>query len=172
MNNYRTNCNPRHTMPGSAPSMSCMKNSCVQRTEPMQSNACSRNAMPSYQNTCEKKDSMGYQNINCGCNETQPNQSCGCSCPEIVPNPGCNSVCPEIQQNNCCTCNEVQNNPGCGCESIASACRPEPTLNEFPIGMAYVPIQQWRRLYDKCAAFRHGTLFQELNLDFLGRRCN
>ena len=146
MNNYRTSCSNRRMMPGSAPSMQSMKNSCSPKNENLQTNSCCRNAPSSCQNSCE-------------CKEITCNQADSCECPEM-------------QHNNCCVCTEIQNNQNCGCDSDTSACRPEPTLNEFPIGMAYVPIQQWRRLYDKCAAFRHGTLFQELNLDFLGRRCN
>ncbi|MBS5737919.1 MAG: spore coat associated protein CotJA [Clostridiales bacterium] len=34
--------------------------------------------------------------------------------------------------------------------------------------MAYVPVQQFRQLYDTSEALQNGTLFKELNLPFLG----
>ena len=149
---------------------------------------------------CERS-SNGTQNCQmnpCGCNDVQRTPSCNnssnemqsnvnntCECKEVACEQSCNCSCNHSPNNNCecndtqnkqecnCSCNESQTNQNNNCTmSETSACRPEPTLCEFPIGMAYVPIQQWRRLYDICAAFRNGTLFQELNLDFLGRRCN
>lgn len=35
-----------------------------------------------------------------------------------------------------------------------------------PIGMAYVPFQQWGEVYNEDEAFEAGTLFPELNLPF------
>lgn len=35
-----------------------------------------------------------------------------------------------------------------------------------PIGMAYVPVQQWGKTYDEITAFERGTLFPELDLPF------
>ena len=118
----------------------------------------------SNQNNCKDE-----QSCNCSCNETQNNQNNNCECKE----PHCTCSCTCTCSCNHCENNNVQSDQDNNCNmSEYSACRPEPTLCEFPIGMAYVPSQQWRRLYDICAAFRNGTLFQELNLDFLGRRCN
>ncbi len=37
-----------------------------------------------------------------------------------------------------------------------------------PLAMAYVPMQEWRRLYTPADALKYGTLFEELNLPFLG----
>lgn len=42
----------------------------------------------------------------------------------------------------------------------------------FPLGMAYVPWQPWGNLYTVDQALCKGTLFRDLDLDFLGRRCN
>lgn len=41
-------------------------------------------------------------------------------------------------------------------------------LGELPLAMAYVPSQTWRKLYDGDKALKAGTLFQELDLPFLG----
>ena len=175
MNNYRTNCNNRRVMPGSSQCMQNMPNYQAQRMENMQDNCRSRVCMDMQSNReaeCERSTN-GTQNCknncDCSCNETQNNQNHNCECKEPACEQNCTCTC------SCtCTCNNSQNNQDNNCDTMpeSSACRPEPTFCEFPIGMAYVPIQQWRRLYDICAAFRNGTLFQELNLDFLGRRCN
>lgn len=37
------------------------------------------------------------------------------------------------------------------------------------LAMAYVPWQTWRDLYDAEKGFHCGTIFQELNLPFLGK---
>lgn len=36
----------------------------------------------------------------------------------------------------------------------------------MPIGMAYVPFQQWSEVYNEDEAFSNGTLFPELNFPF------
>ena len=53
-----------------------------------------------------------------------------------------------------------------------NACNKETTLSGLPIAMAYVPWQAYCNLYSQSQALRNGTLFQELDLDFAGRRCN
>lgn len=43
---------------------------------------------------------------------------------------------------------------------------------EFPLAMAYVPWQKFEKLYDDLEkAYCNGTIFQELNKPFTGRRC-
>ncbi len=39
---------------------------------------------------------------------------------------------------------------------------------ETPIGMAYVPYQQWETPYDEAVAFSRGTMFPSLDLPFIG----
>lgn len=46
------------------------------------------------------------------------------------------------------------------------------TNNLMPIGMAYVPWQKWQKIYDPNIALKAGTIFEELNLPFLGARGN
>ena len=41
-------------------------------------------------------------------------------------------------------------------------------LDSLPLAMAYVPMQQWRKLYSPEEALRRGTMFEELDLPFLG----
>lgn len=42
--------------------------------------------------------------------------------------------------------------------------------SEWPIGMTYVPLQEWRKIYQPDEGFHKGTIFAELDLPFLGRR--
>ena len=45
-------------------------------------------------------------------------------------------------------------------------------LNQFPLGMAYVPMQEFQKIYENLEkAFHCGTIFEELNKPFTGRRC-
>ena len=45
-------------------------------------------------------------------------------------------------------------------------------IDNFPVGMAYVPWQQFDKMYDNLEdAFKIGTIFPELNKPFTGRRC-
>lgn len=37
---------------------------------------------------------------------------------------------------------------------------------ETPLGMAYVPMQQWSSTFDDAEGFKIGTIFPELNLPF------
>lgn len=41
-----------------------------------------------------------------------------------------------------------------------------------PIGMAYVPYQQWQEPYDADMALDRGTMFPELDLPFMGGECS
>lgn len=48
----------------------------------------------------------------------------------------------------------------------------EDHFDRFPIGMCYVPWQQFRNLYEnEFVALANGTLFKELDLDWYGRGC-
>lgn len=45
-------------------------------------------------------------------------------------------------------------------------------LNQFPLGMAYVPMQDFQKIYENLEkAFNCGTIFEELYKPFTGRRC-
>jgi hypothetical protein len=43
-------------------------------------------------------------------------------------------------------------------------------LDKFPLAMAYVPCQKWRKVMDASAGLAAGTIFQELNLPWYGDR--
>lgn len=42
------------------------------------------------------------------------------------------------------------------------------TSQPVSLGMAYVPWQQWRDLYDPVLGFERGTIFSELDKPFIG----
>lgn len=47
----------------------------------------------------------------------------------------------------------------------------EDLIEEFPIGMTYVPWQQLKNIYENLEeAYRFGTIFPELTKPFTGRR--
>lgn len=41
-------------------------------------------------------------------------------------------------------------------------------FENWPIAMAYVPMQQWEETYDPAQALQAGTIFPSLDLPFLG----
>lgn len=104
--------------------------------------------------------------------------------------PGCGSVyVTPVAVNNCSGAVIAGNVTGnccepCGEQTVDSTtgviistqgnteCNKECVLNDMPIAMAYVPWQSYGDIYSLQVALQKGTLFQELDLDFLGRRCN
>lgn len=43
------------------------------------------------------------------------------------------------------------------------------TVDDMSLAMAYVPWQTWRDIYDTEKGFHRGTIFQELDLPFMGK---
>lgn len=58
--------------------------------------------------------------------------------------------------------------------SAGSFCDPCHTkqIDQLPVGMAYVPWQEFKDLYDPQAGLCHGTIFKELDYPFCGKRGN
>jgi hypothetical protein len=44
----------------------------------------------------------------------------------------------------------------------------EENIDNFPLAMAYVPIQKWKNIYANDVALNRGTIFSDLDLPFLG----
>lgn len=45
-------------------------------------------------------------------------------------------------------------------------------IDQFTLGMAYVPWQQFDKIYDNLdEAYHIGTIYPELDMPFTGRRC-
>lgn len=54
------------------------------------------------------------------------------------------------------------------------SCRTEKevkNIDALPLAMAYVPWQTWGNIYKAEDALQQGTIFEELDLPFTGRRC-
>lgn len=57
--------------------------------------------------------------------------------------------------------------------NTAPCCECDDVLEGMLLAMAYVPWQNWRRIYEPARAFHRGTIFEELDLPFEGRGgCN
>lgn len=62
-----------------------------------------------------------------------------------------------------CRCNK--NMSGRNCYEKQEIC-----IDKFPVGMTYVPWQNWNQIYEFDKALHQGTLFPELDKPFIGRR--
>ncbi len=56
------------------------------------------------------------------------------------------------------------------CARVNPNTRQDHCMDQFPIGMAYVPWQTFRDLYDPHQGLHRGTLFCELDYPFYGKR--
>lgn len=66
-----------------------------------------------------------------------------------------------------CPCQRENRMTDCSCQREEKM---TDRMDEFPIGMAYVPWQKWKGIYDMDKALQAGTIFAELDKPFLGRR--
>ncbi len=62
------------------------------------------------------------------------------------------------------------NYPNKDCSCNISQCEKNTDTIQMPIGMAYVPFQEFGELYDAHKGLMEGTMFPELNLIFCGVR--
>ena len=58
----------------------------------------------------------------------------------------------------------------CGCEGMTGNNCPANKwgIKDYPLASLYAPIQEFRGLYESELALKHGTLFEELDLPFMG----
>lgn len=106
----------------------------------------------------------------CGCKPEKPVYDCGC---KPANDCGCKPEKPVYD----CGCQESTEKGAtdCGCvigtkNGYSDCC--EKDMPGMMVAMAYVPWQQWENLYEVCEGYSKGTIFKQLDLDFLGRRCN
>lgn len=110
------------------------------------------------------RDSVGRGNMN-----AVQNMGCGCNRNTVVQNKGC--AC-----SNTASTREAAQSMGCGCRAENR----EQGVDCMPVGMGYVPWQQFRDVLDGRSGLARGTIFQELDLPFMcyschngnGRRCD
>ena len=140
---------------------------------------------------------LNRQNNRCG---TPPMVSCGnrpigrpvgrpgvcvpnpIPCPEVCsPCPNNTTICKDecsgcIDECNSCAdiCNSCSDNTSSGVviSGCINACNKETVLQGMPLAMAYVPWQSYDNLYPLSQAVRQGTIFRDLDFEFMGRRCN
>ena len=62
----------------------------------------------------------------------------------------------------------VQEEPSCQSPRRDPAPEHDRSLQGYPLASVFSPLQSFRQLYDRPTALRNGTLFEELNLPFLG----
>lgn len=105
---------------------------------------------------------------------------CGCMKPEQKPYNDCGCVKPEVKGDMDCGC-EKKKDTDCGCviehmyhemKKGGNSCGCDKDMDGMALAMAYVPWQSWGNLYEICEGFKTGTIFKDLDLEFLGRRCN
>lgn len=138
-------------------------------------NCAGNNAARMMQNRMNMK-----QEKDCGCgkNEVMAETNCGCGKNEVMAETNCGcTMADEKKEQNCGYHEKKEDKCDCAIESMYrevernGACCEEDMPGKA-LAMAYVPWQTWRKLYEVCEGFSTGTIFKELDLEFLGRRCN
>ena len=120
---------------------------------------CSGNTMSGCGRSCNMSGGNRPNNMSgfgCSNNATQ---GCGCS------NNTTQSCGPS---GNICGCKKAG---GCGCMKTDGCDIGTEHVDHMAPGMCYVPWQKWQNIYKPENALCAGTIFQELDLAFLGRRC-
>ena len=100
--------------------------------------------------------------------------NCGCGNPEIT----IRREVPEPERNRC-ECREQPEETGCREREsrrenggfVCEPCAKDERMKMFALAMAYVPIQEWERLYDEETALARGTLFEALDLPWDQSAC-
>lgn len=108
---------------------------------------------------------------NCGCSENRNNScsanrsnECGCSM-----NRRNDSGCSMNRRNDSgCSmnkdhmCDHSMDYNGCGCDMMNN------NMKNMVLGMAYVPMQKWNKIFDPDKGWNEGTIFPELVYPFYG----
>jgi hypothetical protein len=63
-----------------------------------------------------------------------------------------------------CDIRPMEDDNNCG--QFTGAC---PGVKECPLGMAYVPFQEWDNIYEPEKGFQTGTIFADLDLPYYAR---
>ena len=116
--------------------------------------SCTRNA----ETACYPKTET-RTGFDCAHNETASNSNC-CKETETRTSCGCDTTIVRETRNTAC--------PRTVCTTVPVA---ESCVDTYPVAMAYVPMQQWRELYDPASAISRGTIFRELDLEWYPTNC-
>lgn len=146
-----------------------------------QNNRCVTPPMPPFGNRPAGRPGQGGR-PGAGMPNCMPCPEPGNPCSEIcVPCSENTNVCQEECQicveaclpceDSCNPCSD--NNSSSGVISgVINACNKESVLQGMALAMAYVPWQPYDNLYSLSQGLRRGTIFRDLDFDFMGRRCN
>ena len=113
---------------------------------------------------CKQHDSMAYN-----CPESWKNA------PPMSPaRPGsaCAGMMPDYNMDYPMPDYPITGNPMPAGMSFCTDTSAGPLEQNYPIAMAYVPWQQWSTPYTPDQALKHGTIFPELDLEFIYGRCS
>ena len=130
-------------------------------------------------NNRTRQGNMQYNRMNrnnCGCdNNVRPVDNCGCNTPvRPVDNCGCNT--PARPADNCghtpagCIDHEHHHHHDHGTEGCNASRYDQ--LSGMALAMSYVPWQTFCKLYEVEEARCQGTIFKELDLDFMRGCCS
>ena len=116
---------------------------------------------------CERQErecGCERQERECGCERQE--RECGCERQE--------RECGYERQERECGCERQERECGCERQEERDCGRQrKDRLSGMPLAMAYVPWQEWGDLYCAHKALEVGTVFEELDMPFLGRGgCN
>ena len=136
-------------------------------------------------NNRTRQGNMQYNRMNrnnCGCdNNVRPVDNCGCNTPaRPVDNCGCNTPARPIDNCGCNTPARPVDNCGCdhdhhhdhdhGTEGCNASRYDQ--LSGMALAMSYVPWQTFCKRYELEEALCQGTIFKELDLDFMRGCCS
>lgn len=112
-------------------------------------------------------NNMNNRHNKCCCSQHEHNHSQNCGCNKMQASPmhhdnGCKTMhhSSECMKDRCCDADSSMHND---------------PIYGMPLGIGYVPWQQWGEIYNPCDALKAATIFPPLNLPFYGcipRNCN
>ena len=123
-------------------------------------------------NNRSRQGNMQYNRMNrnnCGCdNNVRPVDNCGCNTPaRPVDNCGCNTPARPVDN---CGCDHHEHDHSHGTEGCNASRYDQ--LSGMALAMSYVPWQTFCKLYEVEEARCQGTIFKELDLDFMRGCCS
>ena len=120
-------------------------------------------------NNCNR---CANQRNTCGCNNAEARTGCNCVRNETINKSNCGN---ETETRTNCGCNTTvvseTHNTACPRTVCTTVHVVESCVDSYPVAMAYVPMQQWRELYDPATAISRGTIFRELDLEWYPTNC-
>ena len=125
-------------------------------------------------NNRSRQGNMQYNRMNrdnCGCNNARTTDNCGCNNnARPVDNCACNTPTPVPADN--CGCNHDHDHHHHDHTTAGCNASRYDQLSGMALAMSYVPWQTFCKLYEVEEARCQGTIFKELDLDFMRGCCS